>query len=52
MAGYKYAIAMDHLDYHGVLHTYAHILFIQTQEEQSDVITLIMTQLSLKEGFK
>ena len=52
MAGYKYAIAVAQLEYHGVLHPDAHMLFIPMQEEHPDVITSIMTQLSLKAGFK
>ena len=52
MAGYKYSIAVFQLDNYGVIHPDAHMLFMKMQEEQPDIITAIMTQLSLKSGLK
>ena len=48
----KYAVAVDQLENHGSLHYDAHMLFTQTQEEQLEIITSIMTQLSPKSGLK
>ena len=52
MIGSKYAVAMAQLENNGALHMYAHMLFIKIQEENLDVITDIMTQISLKAGLK
>ena len=50
MTGSKYAIDVDQLEYYGVLHPDAHMLFMKMVEEYPDSITAIMTQLSLKSG--
>ena len=52
MIGSKYAVAMAQMENKGALHMYAQILFIKIQEEKPDVITDIMTQISLKAGLK
>ena len=52
MTSSKYAGAMAMLEYHGALHTDAHMFFIKIQEENLDFIAEIMTQLPLKPGFK
>ena len=52
MIGSKYAVAMAQLENNGALHMYAYMLFIKIQEENLDVITDIMTQISLKAGLK
>ena len=48
----KYDVAVDQLENHGSLHYDAHMLFTKTQEEQLEIITSIMTQLSPKSGLK
>ena len=48
MTGSKYAVDLYQLEDHGALHPDAHILSMKMQEEQPDVITAIMAQLSLK----
>ena len=48
----KYAVAVAQLENHGSLHYDAHMLFMKTQEEQLDIITAIVTQLSPKSGLK
>ena len=52
MTGSKYAVDMYQLEYHGALHPDVHILSMKMQEEQPDVITVIMAQLSLKVRLK
>ena len=52
MTGSKYAIALAQLEDHGALHLDAHMLFMKIQEEQPDVITTIITQISLNSGLK
>ena len=48
MTGSKYAVNVAYLEYHGALHTDAHMFFMKIQEEHPDIITTIMTQLLLK----
>ena len=48
----KYDIGVAQFEGHGSLHLYVHIFLIQMQEEHLDIITSIITQLSLKEGLK
>ena len=50
--GSKYEVSVSQLEDNGELHTDAHMLFMKMQEEQPDIITAIMTQLSLKAGSK
>ena len=45
MTGSKYAVDVVQLEDHRALHPDAHILFVQIQEERTDIITEIMTQL-------
>ena len=45
MKSSKYAVSVAQLEYHGALHPDAHMLFMQIQEEQTDIITAIMKQL-------
>ena len=52
MTGSNYAVDLYQLEDHGSLHPDAHILSMNIQEEQPDVITAIMAQLSLKVRFK
>ena len=53
MTGSNYAVAVSQLEDHGAIHPYAHMFFIKTiQDEHPDVISAIMTQLSLNTGFK
>ena len=48
MSGSNYSIYLSQLGYHGALHLYANMFFMKIQEEKLDVVTAIMTQLSLK----
>ena len=48
----KYAVSVAQLEHHAALHPDAYMLFMKIQEEQTDTITGIMAQLSLKSGFK
>ena len=52
MKGSKYAVSVVQLEDKLVLHLDAHTFFMKIQEEQPDIITEIMTQLSLKAGLK
>ena len=52
MTGSKYVVDLYQLEDHGALHPDAHILSMKMQEEQPDVITAIMAQLSLKVRLK
>ena len=52
MTGSKYAVNVDQLEDHGAIHPDAHMFFRKIQEEQPGIITAIMTQFSLKAGFK
>ena len=44
----NYDVVVEKLEYHEALHMDAHMLFMKMQEEHPDIITAIMTQLSLK----
>ena len=52
MKGSKYTISVAQLEDHGSLHLDAHTFFMKIQEEQPDIITEIMTQLSINTGLK
>ena len=48
----KYAVAVSQLENYGALHPDTHIFFMKMQEGQTDIITEIMTQISLKARLK
>ena len=48
----NYAVTVAHLGDHGSLHPYEHMFFNKIQEEQTDIILEIMTELSLRKGLK
>ena len=52
ITGSKYAVAVDQLEYHGEIHQYAHMFFMKRQEEKTDFIIAITTQLLFKAGLK
>ena len=53
MIGSKYAVDVEQLEDHGALHPYAHIFLRKVyKKEYPDIIAEIMTQISLKAGFK
>ena len=52
MTGSDYDVSVAQLEYHRALHPYAHMLFMQMQEEQPDTTTVIMKRISLKAFFK
>ena len=52
MTGSKYAVSVFQLEYHGEIHADAHMFFIKMKEEQTDIITEIMTQISPTAGLK
>ena len=52
MTGSKYAVYLYQLEDHGALHPDAHIVSMKMQEEQPDIITEIMAQISLKVRLK
>ena len=52
MTGSRYAVDMYQLEDHRSIHPDAHILSMKMQEEQTDVITAIMAQLSIKVRLK
>ena len=52
MTGNKYEKVMDQLDKQGMLHPDVHLLFNLAVEEQSSVVSEIITQISLKVGLK
>ena len=52
MSGKTYEKMMAQLDKLGTLHPDEHLLFNLSVEEQPSVVSEIMTQLSLRVGFK
>jgi hypothetical protein len=53
MSGTKYAVAVAQLEDHGALHPDAHMMFYPSMvDNQPDVVSAIMAQLSLKAGMK
>ena len=52
MSGKTYLKVMDQLDKQGTLHPDAHLLFNLSVEEQTSIVSEIMTQLSLKVELK
>ena len=52
MIGSKRDVDVAQLEYHVVIHTNPHTLFMKKEEEKPNFITAIMKQLSLKAGLK
>ena len=52
ITGSKCAVSVAQLEDYGALHPYTHMLFMIMQEEKPYIITVIVTQLLLKAGFK
>ena len=53
MSGSKYSFAVEQLEWQGVLHPDAHMLFQEDfYQAEPDVVAAVMTQLPMKAGLK
>ena len=52
MIGSKRDVAVAQLEYHVLIHSNPHTLFMKKEEEKPNFIIAIMKQLSLKAGLK